>query len=252
MMYKLTENTKEAFGETLYQIELTEDCEYGKAGTLGGYIQGVNNLRQNAWVFEDAIVCENAIVSGNARVSGEERAYDNTLYLKNYTKISDYRGESVVYSYVSVDRPRVSGNVVVRGNARIYGDNLVYGNAEIYDDASIFGNAIICDNAKVFGKAWIFGNATIKDDARISGDARIHGKAKVSGTFETTPLQIQGTKGFFNISKKDEIDIGCYVHSIDYWLENYEDLTRLAGYTESQVKEYKAYIDLAKLLSSIN
>jgi len=248
MIYKLTENTKEAFGETLHQIELTEDCEYGKAGTLGGYIQGVNNLRQNAWVFEDAIVCENAIVSGNARVSGANRAYDNTL-TSFYTKISDYTGDDVVHRYVKVDSPKVSGNVVVRGNATIYGDNLVYGNAEIYGDASIFGNAIVCDNAKVFGKAWIFGNATIKDDARISGDARIHGKAKVSGTFETTPLQIQGTKGFFNISKKDEIDIGCYVHSIDYWLENYEDLSRLAGYTESQVKEYKAYIDLAKSLS---
>ena len=250
MIYKLTENTKEAFGETLYQIELTEDCEYGKAGTLGGYIQSVNNLRQNAWVFEDAIVCENAIVSGNARVSGANRAYDNTLTYF-YTKVSDYTGDDVIHKYVKVDSPKVSGNVVVRGNATIYGDTLFYGNAEIYDDASIFGNAIVCDNAKVFGKAWIFGNATIKDDARISGDARIHGKAKVSGTFETTPLQLQGTKGFFNISKQNEITIGYKTFSIDHWLENYESINREEGYTEAQIKEYKTYIDLAKLLSNI-
>ena len=55
--YKLTDETiVNEFGTTLYRIELTKDCVWGKAGTKGGYIEKESNLSGDAWVYGDARV----------------------------------------------------------------------------------------------------------------------------------------------------------------------------------------------------
>jgi YdcK Beta solenoid repeat len=74
--YKLTEETiVNADGITLYCIELTEDCKYGKAGTKGGYIEKESNLSGDAWVSGNARVYGNAQVYGDAWVSGNAQVY---------------------------------------------------------------------------------------------------------------------------------------------------------------------------------
>ena len=99
--YKLTRNTKDYFGKTLYQIEaLISFGNVGK-GELGGYIEKEENLAQvsgNAWVYGNAQVSGNAWVSGNAQVYGDAW---------------------------------VSGNARVSGNAQVYGDAWVYGDLKI-------------------------------------------------------------------------------------------------------------------------
>ena len=57
--FKLTnETTTNIFGVTLYRIELTIDCKWGKVGDKGGFVEKESNL-DDAWV------------SGNARVYGD-------------------------------------------------------------------------------------------------------------------------------------------------------------------------------------
>ena len=94
--YKLTKNTKDWYGTTLYQIEAVVSFGPVVKGELGGYIEKEGNLSQdgNAWVSGDAQVY------GNARVSGNARVYGNAW-------VSGYA--------------RVSGNAWVSGNARVYG-----------------------------------------------------------------------------------------------------------------------------------
>jgi hypothetical protein len=121
--YKLTEQTRQIDGILLHRIELTEDCEWGKKGDVGGWIQKTTNLTEDAWV---------------------------------------------------------------------------------------------------------------------SGDA-----------WEQSPLQIQGSKHFFNESKKGYLKIGCIEKSFTEWQEQFEEIGKEHGYTDEQIKEYGLYINLAIQLSNI-
>ena len=67
-------------GTTLYRIELTEDhIRWGKAGTLGGYVQSMANLFDDAFVFDNAHVYGNARVSDNAHIYGNARVSEDIV-----------------------------------------------------------------------------------------------------------------------------------------------------------------------------
>jgi len=164
--FKLTSETKvNALGITLFRLELTVDCKWGKAGDKGGWVE--SEITRN----------------GNVRVSGD--------------------------AWVS-------------GDAEVYGNARVSGNAEVYGDAWVYGNAEVSGNARVYGNAW-----------------------------EESPLQIQGSKHFFNVATSVKIQIGCNSYTAKKWLEIYAGVGKLAGYTEAQIVEYKAYIDLAVQLGKV-
>ena len=59
------------------------------------------------------------------------------------------------------------------------------------------------------------------------------------------PLQIRGSKHFVNIPDGVNIKIGCKIHPVDYWLQNFERIGKIQDYTTAQISEYKLYIDLA-------
>lgn len=71
MKYKLTGETKEVDGTTLYRIEALVSFRYAKAGEKGGWIESEDNLSQegDAWVSDDAQIFGEAQVSGDSRVS---------------------------------------------------------------------------------------------------------------------------------------------------------------------------------------
>jgi hypothetical protein len=100
--YKLTSESKEYFGITLYRIEALKDFGGVSKGDKGGFIEKEENLSQedNAWVSG------NARVYGNAWVSGDARVY---------------------------------GDAWVSGNARVYGNAWVSGDAWVYGDAWVSG-----------------------------------------------------------------------------------------------------------------
>lgn len=75
--FKLTKEKKvNIFGVTLFRLELTIDCKWGKKGDQGGWIDtletpsGDARVSGDAWVFGDAQVSGNAWVYGDAWVSG--------------------------------------------------------------------------------------------------------------------------------------------------------------------------------------
>ncbi|AUR85923.1 hypothetical protein NVP1081O_188 [Vibrio phage 1.081.O._10N.286.52.C2] len=59
------------------------------------------------------------------------------------------------------------------------------------------------------------------------------------------PLQIQGSRHFVNIPDGVNIRIGCRLHSVEYWLKNFEHIGEIEEYRPEQIAEYKSYIDLA-------
>ena len=129
--YELTNETKTLAGGTvLHRIRALRDIpRFGvKAGELGGFVEGENNLWQDgdAWVSGDAEVSGYAKVSGKAEISGNAKVF----------------GKAEIY-----------GNAKVFGKAWVSGDALVFGNAEIYGDAAVSGNAEISGDAEVSGYA---------------------------------------------------------------------------------------------------
>jgi len=115
--YKLTEETINVYGVTLYRIEAIISFGNVSAGEKGGYIQKEENLSQfgDAWVYGDAEVYGDAWVFGGARVFDDARVF---------------------------------------GDARVYGDAWVYGDAEVYGDARVYGDAVIknkgCESPKSY------------------------------------------------------------------------------------------------------
>ena len=77
--YKLTDETININGATLYRIEALKDFGEIKKGDKGGFIESENNLAHegDAWVSDDACVYDNARVYGSACVCDNARVSDN-------------------------------------------------------------------------------------------------------------------------------------------------------------------------------
>lgn len=79
MKFKLTDETKEIYGKTLYRVECIEEFYNGdnkiKVGDKGGFVEKESNLADNAWIYDNAMVCTDAKIYGNARTYGEARIY---------------------------------------------------------------------------------------------------------------------------------------------------------------------------------
>lgn len=70
--YKLTDETINVMGRTLYRIEALKDFSDVNKGDKGGFIENEDNLSHdgNCWVYSNAKVYGNAKVFGNAMVFG--------------------------------------------------------------------------------------------------------------------------------------------------------------------------------------
>ena len=137
--YKLTDETINVNGKTLYRIKSLKDFGNVKKGDKGGFVEKEDNLSQsdNCWVYGDAKVSGNAKVFGNAVVRGNAK---------------------------------VSGNAKVFGDARVFGNAQVYGNAMVYNYAKVYGNAEIFNDAKIYDDAEVCGDARICADAKVESN----------------------------------------------------------------------------------
>ena len=66
----------------------------------------------------------------------------------------------------------------------------------------------------------------------------------LGGEFHTSPLFVQGTRHFVCLVG-DVLNIGCNQHSVEYWLQSFEQIGHSNCYSEEQIQEYKNYIELA-------
>ena len=130
--YRLTDETINFLGKTLYRIESLKDFGDVEKGDLGGFVESEKKLshEDNAMVYNNAKVFGGAMVYGNAKVFGNAHV----------------RGDAKVC------------------NAYVYDNAKVFDNAWIYIGASVFGGAMVYDNAKVFGNAEICGDAVVESD----------------------------------------------------------------------------------------
>ena len=212
-------------GITLHRIRATEDIItqnfYIKAREYGGFVETEDNLRDNAWIGDDAEVFGNAVVCGEAWVYGNTKVYDNALICDR----ARVCGEAWVFG-----NARVSSNTWVCGGARIYDNAWVYDNARIYGKAWVCGCTEVYGNARIYHNAWVCGNALIFGNARVYGKAKVCSKAKVfsdADISKTSDYMVIGPIGsrndyttfFKNKDGKIYVRCGCFIGDTDEFLE---------------------------------
>ena len=219
--YKLTEETINVDGRTLYRIEALKDFNDVKKGDKGGFIENEKNLSQSddCWVYGNAKVSDNAMVCGNAKVYGNARVYGNTWVFGN---------AMVSVNALVIDKARVYGNAQVRGNAE------VYGNAKVYDDA------LVCEDAQVYGYAWVCGDARVYGDARVFGNAEICGKAEIANDLDYIVFKNWWSSGrYFTWTRSNNMwKVGCFYGTGEELIEKAYRDSEMSGEEYERVVKY--------------
>lgn len=224
--YKLTEETINVNGRTLYRIEALKDFGDVKKGDNGGFIEKEDNLSQsgNCWVYGDAKVYGDAIVYDNANIYCRAQVYDN----------------AIVYGDA-----RVHSDAIVRGNTRVFQNAIVYGNAQVYDNAvvcdyvDVYGNAKIYGNGFVYGNAWVGGNAEVYGYAKVNGYAEIYGDAVITSNSDYIVFKNWWSSGrhFTWTRSNDMWKVGCFYGTGKELIEKAYKDSVLSG------REYKRVVD---------
>ena len=131
--YKLTDETINLNGVTLYRIEALKDFGEIKKGDKGGFVESEKNLSQegNCWIYNNSCVYDYGCVSGDACILG---------------------------------------NSMVNDSARVYGAARVCEKSCVSDEAHVCDNTIVLGDVIVFGDVHVTGNACVRGDAEILAD----------------------------------------------------------------------------------
>ena len=201
--YKLTDETINLNGATLYRIEALKDFGEIKKGDKGGFIASENNLAHegNAWVSDDACVYNNARVYGNAHIYGEAWVY---------------------------------------GSACVYEDACVFGCACVYDNACVFDNARVCCNACVSDNARVCGNARVYGDTLVRGDACVCGDAEISTDADYIVFKNWWSSGrYFTWTRSNNMwSVGCFYGTGDELVKKAYKDSELSGREYERVVRY--------------
>ena len=221
--YKLTDETINLNGATLYRIEALKDFGEIKKGDKGGFIESENNLAHEG----DAWVSDNAHVYGDACVFDNARVYNNAF-------VSGYA--------------QVYGNAFVYGNAWLYDNTRVCGYAWVADNARVYGDANVCDDSSVFGSACVYDNAHVYGNALVRGYACVCGDAKISNKSDYIVFQNWWSSGrYFTWTRSNNMwSVGCFYGTGEELIKKaYKDselsgreYERIVKYVEEIKKEY--------------
>ena len=211
--YKLTDETINVNGKTLYRIKSLKDFGNVKKGDKGGFVEKEENLSQSGdcWVYDNAKVYNNAKVFDYADIYGNAEIF---------------------------------GNAIVSGNARVYGNAKVYHYAMVYDKAEVCDNAIISGNAEVYHDAAVYGNA------RVFGNAEICGKAEIANDLDYIVFKNWWSSGrYFTWTRSNNMwKVGCFYGTSKELIEKaYRDSNesgkeyeKIVKYVESMLKDNNA------------
>ena len=213
--YKLTDETINLNGVTLYRIEALKYFGEIKKGDKGGFIESENNLAHEG----DAWVADNAHVYGNACVFDNSQVYGNAF-------VSGYA--------------QVYGDAFVYGNAWLYDNTRVCGYARVADNARVYGDANVCDDSSVFGSALVYDNACVCGDALVRGYACVCGDAEISNKSDYIVFQNWWSSGrYFTWTRSNNMwSVGCFYGTGDELVKKAYKDSELSGREYERVVRY--------------
>lgn len=179
--YELTDETIEFDGHTLHRIRCTENFRYLKKGTLGGFVEGYENLYGDAWVGDDAKVYAGAVVKDRAVVSG-------VVYVCN--------------GAVVTEKALVKGKSFVSGSVIVYGESILMNYATIVYSGQ---NLIKIKDSIISG-------TTIIRGACFIGDIHLRGDAMIESDYDYIVFKNWWSSGRYFIwtRSNDMWSVGCF------------------------------------------
>jgi len=117
--------------------------------------------------------------------------------------------------------------------------------SELKDEFQKRGITIGYDASIGYG-ASIGNRASIGDDASIGYRASIGHDAKLQKN-----LYIVGSKHSVTYTGNNTLSIGCHNYTIEKWLEKFEIVGQIEGYSVDEINEYKQYILMAQTFSKL-
>ena len=137
--YELTNISMEFEGRTLYRIRALKNFSDVKAGDLGGWVSGIDNLSQegNCWIYNEA------------KCMGNARMFDNST-MHDYSEMYDYS--------------------IMRGDSEMYGHSEMFGYSEMYDYSIMHDNTIMYDYSEMHDHSRMYGDSMLKDEEKLYGE----------------------------------------------------------------------------------
>lgn len=119
------------------------------------------------------------------------------------------------------------------------------GGGWVHESAKVDESAYVGPKAAVYGDARVYGDALVYGDARVYGNAWVYGNARVCGNaWNKSPLFIVGSRYSLTNCKYGHIQIGCKCGTFDWWLKNGEEVAKAEGFSDEEIAEYRAYVEL--------
>lgn len=231
--YKLTNETKDVFGYTLYRIKALRDFGKVKKGDLGGYIASEENLSHDglSWISDGACVYDNARIYENAQICGDAEVF----------------GNAEVYGDARVNR-----QALIYGNAQINGHAIVTDDVEVYGAAKIYGDACVVDNARIYDEAIVHYASFIYDNAHIHGCADVYNaRIGTNGDIEHTEQYMTfgsfgsrvDTTTIYYTAEGARVKCGCFNGTLDEFRKRVKSVYINNWYA----KEYLAIANIAEI-----
>ena len=188
----ITEETKVGKnGKTVHRLIALETFENGsftvEKGTLGGWVQNVENIKGNAWVYDDAELLDNAKMT-------------------NYTSLRD---ESSMWDYS-----------YIHDNARLIGKSSLHNFTSMWNDTSLWDNSVMRNTASIAGSVTLRANAELVEYTYLNGNYDLG-----MGAYVTEELQVLSLNTYTSLDlgvtlypTRDgeyQVKMGCWLGTVD-------------------------------------
>ena len=160
-------------------------------------------------------------------------------------------GTEYVYNDLSELSSVMEDLEIIIGNGVSIGDNVsidqyvfigdgctIENHVSISRGSTIWSRCLIKEQATIGTSCDIEQYSTVESNVFIPNGISIPFNSNVSKV-----TQIIGSRHRITYWGGDEIKIGCKVHKIDYWKENFRRIGRLQEYSLEEVEEYGKYIE---------
>ena len=147
----ITEETKVGKnGETVHRLIALETFENAsitiEKGRLGGWVQNVKSIYDNAWIYDDAELLD------NAKMYQHSSMRDNAS-MRDYSKLY--------------------GSAKMTGHSALYNEANMGQNTSLHDDSSLGGMASISDYVSLWADAQVVGNTFLRGSTRLGKGALV-------------------------------------------------------------------------------
>ena len=188
----ITEETKVGKnGKTVHRLIALETFENGSVtvekGTLGGWVQNVENIEGNAWVYDDAELLDNAKMT-------------------NYTSLRD---ESSMWDYS-----------YIHDNARLFGKSSLHNFTSMWNDTSLWDTSVMRNTAIIVGSVTLRANAELVEYTYLNGNYNLGMGAYVTNELQVLSLDTYTSEGlnatlYPTRDNGYRVKMGCWLSTVD-------------------------------------